>query len=62
MNLVRCPTCDKPFDPSKSQSMPFCSTRCRLIDLNRWLREDISIPVIKDPDEQTPDEPHDHED
>jgi endogenous inhibitor of DNA gyrase (YacG/DUF329 family) len=24
--------------------MPFCSDRCRQIDLRRWLNEDISIP------------------
>ncbi len=24
--------------------MPFCSERCRRIDLNRWLKEEISIP------------------
>ncbi len=24
--------------------MPFCSARCRSIDLGRWLKEDISIP------------------
>jgi len=25
--------------------MPFCSDRCRRIDLNRWLKEEISVPV-----------------
>jgi endogenous inhibitor of DNA gyrase (YacG/DUF329 family) len=44
MALVRCPTCSKPFDPQTSTTMPFCSERCRRIDLNRWLSEDISIP------------------
>jgi endogenous inhibitor of DNA gyrase (YacG/DUF329 family) len=24
--------------------MPFCSERCRRIDLNRWLKEEISLP------------------
>jgi hypothetical protein len=45
MSLVRCPTCNKPFDPQTSQAMPFCSDRCRQIDLNRWLKEEISIPL-----------------
>jgi endogenous inhibitor of DNA gyrase (YacG/DUF329 family) len=25
--------------------MPFCSARCRLIDLGRWLDEKNSIPI-----------------
>jgi uncharacterized protein len=35
--------------------MPFCSERCQLIDLGRWLSEEISIPVDRDDDNQ--DEP-----
>jgi endogenous inhibitor of DNA gyrase (YacG/DUF329 family) len=42
--------------------MPFCSQRCRRIDLNRWLNEEISIP-LDDDEEGTPpngkDEPQD---
>ena len=30
--------------------MPFCSSRCRQIDLRRWLSEEIALPV-DDPDE-----------
>jgi endogenous inhibitor of DNA gyrase (YacG/DUF329 family) len=30
--------------------MPFCSERCRQIDLGRWLKEEIAMP-IDDPDE-----------
>jgi hypothetical protein len=41
---VRCPTCNKEFDPQASRTMPFCSDRCRQIDLKRWLGEEISIP------------------
>jgi endogenous inhibitor of DNA gyrase (YacG/DUF329 family) len=44
MALVRCPTCSQPFDSQASSTMPFCSDRCRQIDLGRWLKEDISIP------------------
>ncbi|REK09026.1 MAG: DNA gyrase inhibitor YacG [Planctomycetota bacterium] len=53
MALVRCPTCSQKFDPSDSPAMPFCSVRCRRIDLGRWMSEDISIPfreVPEDPD------------
>jgi endogenous inhibitor of DNA gyrase (YacG/DUF329 family) len=45
MSPIRCPTCQRQFDPQESRATPFCSDRCRRIDLNRWLNEDISIPV-----------------
>ncbi len=51
MSLVRCPTCNKLFDPAQSRAMPFCSDRCRRIDLNRWLNEEISMPISSDESE-----------
>jgi len=39
MPLIRCPVCEKSFDPQDSAAVPFCSERCRLIDLGRWLEE-----------------------
>lgn len=38
--MVRCTVCGKKFDPAQSTAMPFCSARCRLIDLGRWLNEE----------------------
>jgi uncharacterized protein len=32
--------------------MPFCSERCRQIDLGRWLREVYSVPIECDPEEE----------
>ncbi|HIE55890.1 MAG TPA: DNA gyrase inhibitor YacG [Chromatiaceae bacterium] len=38
---VPCPTCGKPVKwGEESPSRPFCSERCRLIDLGEWLRDD----------------------
>ena len=51
MSLIRCAICEKQFDPATSAAMPFCSDRCRQIDLGRWLREVYSVPVERDPDE-----------
>ena len=51
MATVRCPTCSKQFDPQASRALPFCSERCRRIDLGRWLDEDISIPFRELEDE-----------
>lgn len=41
---VKCPTCHREIDWSNSPYRPFCSERCRLIDLGAWLSEQRSIP------------------
>jgi endogenous inhibitor of DNA gyrase (YacG/DUF329 family) len=43
-----CPICGK---PAKEASRPFCSERCRDVDLNRWLSNSYAIPGRKDEDE-----------
>ena len=45
MPELRCPICEKPFDSENSESLPFCSPRCRQIDLRRWLGEEYALPV-----------------
>jgi uncharacterized protein len=37
----RCPECGKPANPA---TLPFCSPRCRDVDLNRWLSGSYVIP------------------
>ncbi|XZE45997.1 DNA gyrase inhibitor YacG [Pirellulaceae bacterium SH467] len=59
---ARCPTCDKPFVPDpQSMVMPFCSERCKLADLHRWMSEDIGIPhgssEPEDQEEEAPSPP-----
>lgn len=41
---MRCPICRKPVEP-KSEMSPFCSERCRLIDLGNWALERYRIPA-----------------
>ncbi|MEN1679893.1 MAG: DNA gyrase inhibitor YacG [Planctomycetota bacterium] len=48
---MRCPLCKKEFDPAGSEAMPFCSERCRTIDLGRWLGEEYSLPHVPDPED-----------
>ena len=43
-----CPICGK---PAVEVSRPFCSERCRDVDLNRWLSGSYVIPAAKDDDE-----------
>jgi endogenous inhibitor of DNA gyrase (YacG/DUF329 family) len=52
MPLLRCPTCERHFDPDESQAVPFCSTQCRLIDLGRWLKEEHYVTVERDEDDE----------
>ena len=46
----RCPTCRRPV-PADADDAPFCSDRCRLIDLGKWASGGykISSPIL-DPD------------
>lgn len=40
-----CPICGKPSPPRPvNRSAPFCSDRCRLVDLGKWLGEEYRIP------------------
>ncbi|MEP9396865.1 DNA gyrase inhibitor YacG [Mesorhizobium sp. KR2-14] len=40
-----CPECGK---PSSRESYPFCSERCKSVDLNRWFSGSYAIPVRDD--------------
>lgn len=43
----RCPICAKAYEIqalADLPSFPFCSERCRLIDLGRWIDGDYAIP------------------
>ena len=43
--ILPCPTCQRPVEWSPdARFRPFCSERCRLIDLGAWLDEKHSIP------------------
>jgi endogenous inhibitor of DNA gyrase (YacG/DUF329 family) len=48
---VKCPTCKRQIDWSSSPFRPFCSERCRLIDLGAWLSEQRAIPGESTPAE-----------
>ena len=47
---VPCPTCKKPVTYGTTW-FPFCSDRCRLIDIGRWHDEEYKIPVASQPSE-----------
>ncbi|MCX7770554.1 MAG: DNA gyrase inhibitor YacG [Proteobacteria bacterium] len=55
--LVKCPTCSTKVNWENNPYRPFCSERCKLIDLGKWLRGDYSIPVMED--DNSPEEKED---
>ncbi|QRY81458.1 DNA gyrase inhibitor YacG [Pseudomonas sp. PDNC002] len=49
---VECPTCGAPVEWSaKNEFRPFCSHRCKLIDLGAWAAEEHAIPSDNQEDE-----------
>ena len=50
--MPRCPICAKEAAPrAQNAAFPFCSPRCRQIDLGRWLNEEYRVPVEAPPDD-----------
>jgi endogenous inhibitor of DNA gyrase (YacG/DUF329 family) len=49
---VRCPTCGGPslFAPA-NRFRPFCSERCRQIDLGAWANEEFRVPAPTPPED-----------
>jgi hypothetical protein len=41
---MRCPTCKKEVPYKGNPFRPFCSERCKLIDLDNWLEGRYRVP------------------
>jgi endogenous inhibitor of DNA gyrase (YacG/DUF329 family) len=41
---MKCPTCDNTIKWEGNTYRPFCSERCKLIDLGAWVNEEYSVP------------------
>jgi uncharacterized protein len=55
-----CPQCGKTADLAPDNPFrPFCSERCKLIDLGAWAAESYRVPIVEDrtdPDDDTENE------
>ncbi len=52
MARVICPTCNRSTEYSpENKWRPFCSERCKLIDLGEWAAEKHAIPAENNDDE-----------
>lgn len=47
---IQCATCGKPADFFAEPMGPFCSARCKMVDLGKWLGEEyrLSEPLRAD--------------
>ena len=55
---MKCPICGKEVDPAGNYA-PFCTERCRTIDLGRWASEEYRISTPAPPQESQDDEEKD---
>lgn len=52
MNKAICPNCEKETELSTANpNRPFCSKRCRLIDLGEWISESYTISETNNSEE-----------
>jgi uncharacterized protein len=49
---MKCPTCGKSVEFKDNPFRPFCSERCKMIDLGRWVNEEYRVPGKAVPAEQ----------
>ncbi len=60
MSRPVCPICQKSVAPrAENASYPFCSRRCRAVDLGRWLGEEYRVPE-RQTDEREDELPPEH--
>jgi endogenous inhibitor of DNA gyrase (YacG/DUF329 family) len=57
---VSCPICGRAMEGrslAEWPQFPFCSTRCKTIDLGRWLGESYRLPADEEADSASAHEP-----
>ncbi len=48
ISLARCPTCKEPVPAEPAErppDFPFCSERCRMVDLYHWFAGSYRVPI-----------------
>jgi len=54
--LVKCPTCRVEVAWEGNPFRPFCSDRCKTLDLGAWMSEHYHIPGTEDDASEEPEE------
>jgi len=52
LGFMKCPTCGKQVEWKENSFRPFCSERCQLLDLGRWVEGEYRVPGEPVPQEQ----------
>jgi len=55
--IVACPICKKKVEWEGNSHRPFCSERCRMIDLGAWVAGEYSVPAETLPSGEDTEEP-----
>jgi endogenous inhibitor of DNA gyrase (YacG/DUF329 family) len=42
--IIKCPRCGKAAESTVNPFRPFCSERCKLVDLGNWISDSYRIP------------------
>jgi uncharacterized protein len=58
--MKKCPTCNRQVQWQDNPFRPFCSERCQLIDLSKWVSEEYRVPGKAVPSEHSDEEEEDH--
>jgi uncharacterized protein len=53
--IVKCPKCGKEIETAGNRYRPFCSERCKLLDLGNWLSGSYGIPEENNATEESED-------
>jgi endogenous inhibitor of DNA gyrase (YacG/DUF329 family) len=58
---MKCPTCGKPVEWKDNPVRPFCSERCQLVDLGKWVEGEYRVPgeLVPQADAESKDEDED---
>ena len=56
--IVACPRCKKPVEwTPASRFRPFCSERCKFMDLGAWASESYRVPAVEEDSGDEPEVP-----
>jgi endogenous inhibitor of DNA gyrase (YacG/DUF329 family) len=50
---MTCPNCGKPVKDAENPARPFCSERCKMIDLGKWVGGAFRIPTQEIPSDES---------
>ena len=51
--MVKCPICEEASKArAENASFPFCSARCKMVDLGKWLNEEYRVPAVEIDDDE----------